>query len=99
MGDQVAISPCGDRNNCCGTAENAALCCANGGGFQWVNATLLSVAQTTAPVSSSPTTTSAMTATTTVFASNTAAGPVSTSSLTEFSCTSQNIALGVGLGA
>jgi hypothetical protein len=46
----------------------------------WANATLLSVAQTTAPVS---------TATTTVFASN---------SSTEFSCTSQNIALGAGLG-
>lgn len=92
VGDWVAISPCSDGNMCCGTAENVASCCASGSGFMWLNATFLSEAQTAAPVSSSPTTTFTATAITTVFASNTAAGS------TEFSCTSQNIALGAGLG-
>jgi hypothetical protein len=92
VGDWVSISPCGDRNMCCGTAENVTSCCVSGGGFMWLNATFLSEAQTAAPVSSSLTTTFTVTPITTVFASNTAAGS------TEFSCTSQNIALGAGLG-
>jgi hypothetical protein len=99
VGDQVAISPCSDRYMCCGTAENVTSCCASGGAFLWLNATFLSEAQTTAPVSSSPTTTTfTTTAIATVFASNTTAGSTSPSSSTEFSCTSQNVAPGAGLG-